>query len=74
MKLQTREHDKRSIPILNQYGTPEMLDWLLSKAGTVPDQVAVQWLVGAMRRSPSGWSRGRTGRSRLRSTSSLNCA
>ncbi|KAH7354526.1 hypothetical protein B0T11DRAFT_357992 [Plectosphaerella cucumerina] len=48
MKLQNSEHDKRSIPILNQSGTPEVLDWLLSKAGTVPDRVAVQWLVAAM--------------------------
>jgi len=48
MKLQNREHDKRSIPILNQSGTPEMLGWLLSKADTVPDQVAIEWLVGAM--------------------------
>ncbi|KAI8260065.1 hypothetical protein K4K58_002143 [Colletotrichum sp. SAR11_239] len=48
MKLQDREHDKRSIPILNQYGTPETLGWLLSKANTVPDNVAIEWLVGAM--------------------------
>ncbi|KAL8287741.1 hypothetical protein RB597_000022 [Gaeumannomyces tritici] len=48
MKLQDREHDKRSIPILNQSGSPEMLGWLLSKAGSVPDEVAVEWLVGAM--------------------------
>ncbi|KAK1756697.1 hypothetical protein QBC47DRAFT_412072 [Echria macrotheca] len=48
MKLQKREHDKRSIPILNQSGTPEMLGWLLSKAQSVPDEVAMEWLVGAM--------------------------
>lgn len=48
MKLQNREHDKRSIPILNQSGTPETLGWLLDKAHSVPDQVAVDWLVGAM--------------------------
>ncbi|KAI6781955.1 uncharacterized protein J7T54_005166 [Emericellopsis cladophorae] len=48
MKLQGREHDKRSIPILNQSGAPETLGWLLDKAGAVPDQVAVEWLVGAM--------------------------
>ncbi|KAI8233378.1 hypothetical protein K4K54_010588 [Colletotrichum sp. SAR 10_86] len=48
MKLQDREHDKRSIPILNQSGTPETLGWLLSKANTVPDNVAIEWLVGAM--------------------------
>lgn len=48
LKLQNREHDKRSIPILNQSGTPEMLGWLLSKAQSVPDEVAVEWLVGAM--------------------------
>ncbi|KAK3326726.1 hypothetical protein B0H66DRAFT_637957 [Apodospora peruviana] len=48
MKLQGREHDKRSIPILNQSGSPEMLGWLLSKAASVPDTVALEWLVGAM--------------------------
>ncbi|KXH64099.1 hypothetical protein CSAL01_01346 [Colletotrichum salicis] len=48
MKLQDREHDKRSIPILNQSGTPETLGWLLSKVDTVPDNFAIQWLVGAM--------------------------
>ncbi|GAB1315276.1 hypothetical protein MFIFM68171_05486 [Madurella fahalii] len=48
MKLQGREHDKRSIPILNQSGSPEMLGWLLSKAQSVPDEVAIEWLVGAM--------------------------
>ncbi|OAQ65880.1 hypothetical protein VFPPC_14253 [Pochonia chlamydosporia 170] len=48
LKLQGREHDKRSIPILNQSGTPEMLGWLLQRANTVPDNVAVEWLVGAM--------------------------
>jgi 2-polyprenyl-6-methoxyphenol hydroxylase-like FAD-dependent oxidoreductase len=48
LKLQGREHDKRSIPILNQSGTPETLAWLLGKAYTVPDNVAIEWLVGAM--------------------------
>ncbi|KAK4185579.1 hypothetical protein QBC35DRAFT_389169 [Podospora australis] len=48
MKLQNREHDKRSIPILNQSGAPEMLGWLLDKAQSVPDEVAIEWLVGAM--------------------------
>lgn len=48
LKLQDREHDKRSIPILTQSGSPEMLGWLLSKAHDVPDQVAVEWLIGAM--------------------------
>ncbi|KAK4221859.1 hypothetical protein QBC38DRAFT_491175 [Podospora fimiseda] len=48
LKLQDREHDKRSIPILNQSGTPETLGWLLSNAHSVPDEVAVEWLVGAM--------------------------
>lgn len=48
LKLQSREHDKRSIPILNQSGSPEMLGWLLSKASSVPDQVAIEWLIGAM--------------------------
>ncbi|KAK3296614.1 uncharacterized protein B0H64DRAFT_440115 [Chaetomium fimeti] len=48
MKLQGREHDKRSIPILNQSGSPEMLGWLLKKAQAVPDEVAIEWLVGAM--------------------------
>jgi hypothetical protein len=48
LKLQAREHDKRSIPILNQSGSPETLGWLLSKAYTVPDNVAIEWLVGAM--------------------------
>ncbi|KFA78627.1 hypothetical protein S40288_11201 [Stachybotrys chartarum IBT 40288] len=48
MKLQDREHDKRSIPILNQSGAPETLGWLLDKANSVPDNVAVEWLVGAM--------------------------
>ncbi|KAK5991548.1 hypothetical protein PT974_09832 [Cladobotryum mycophilum] len=47
LKLQTREHDKRSIPILNQSGSPEMLGWLLQKAESVPDNVAIDWLVGA---------------------------
>lgn len=48
IKLQGREHDRRSIPILNQSGTPEMLGWLLEKANTVPDKVAIEWLIGAM--------------------------
>lgn len=48
LKLQDREHDKRSIPILNQSGTPETLGWLLEKASSIPDTVAVDWLVGAM--------------------------
>lgn len=48
LKLQDREHDKRSIPILNQSGSPEMLGWLLEKAASVPDTVAIEWLVGAM--------------------------
>ena len=48
MKLQGREHDKRSIPILNQSGSPEMLGWLLEKAHAIPDNVAMEWLVGAM--------------------------
>lgn len=48
LKLQGREHDKRSIPILNQSGSPETLGWLLSKAYTVPDNVAIEWLIGAM--------------------------
>lgn len=48
LKLQDREHDKRSIPILNQSGSPEMLGWLLEKANSVPDNVAIEWLVGAM--------------------------
>ncbi|KAJ9150566.1 Fha domain containing protein [Coniochaeta hoffmannii] len=48
LKLQDREHDRRSIPILNQSGAPETLGWLLSKAHTVPDNVAIEWLVGAM--------------------------
>lgn len=48
VKLQDREHDKRSIPILNQSGSPEMLGWLLDKAQGVPDTVAIEWLVGAM--------------------------
>jgi 2-polyprenyl-6-methoxyphenol hydroxylase-like FAD-dependent oxidoreductase len=39
LKLQDREHDKRSIPILNQSGSPEMLGWMLSKAHSVPDNV-----------------------------------
>lgn len=48
IKLQGREHDKRSIPILNQSGSPEMLGWLLDKANSVPDNVAIEWLIGAM--------------------------
>ena len=48
LKLQKREHDKRSIPILNQSGSPEMLGWLLDKANSVPDNVAIEWLIGAM--------------------------
>jgi len=48
LKLQNREHDKRSIPILTQSGTPETLGWLLSKANEVPEKVATEWLVGAM--------------------------
>ena len=46
LKLQNREHDKRSLPILNQSGSPETLGWLLEKASTVPDSVATEWLVG----------------------------
>ena len=48
LKLQDREHDKRSIPILNQSGSPEMLGWLLERASSVPDNVAIEWLIGAM--------------------------
>ncbi len=48
LKLQGREHDKRSIPILNQSGSPEMLGWLLGNAHNIPDNVAIDWLVGAM--------------------------
>ena len=48
LKLQDREHDKRSIPILNQSGSPEMLGWLLEKSSSVPDEVAIEWLIGAM--------------------------
>ncbi|KPI40093.1 uncharacterized protein AB675_11594 [Cyphellophora attinorum] len=48
LKLQKREHDKRSIPILNQSGSPETLGWLLDKANSVPDNVAIEWLIGAM--------------------------
>lgn len=44
LKLQGREHDKRSIPILNQSGSPEMLGWLLKQAHSVPDEVAIEWL------------------------------
>jgi 2-polyprenyl-6-methoxyphenol hydroxylase-like FAD-dependent oxidoreductase len=43
IKLQGREHDKRSIPILNQSGTPELLSWLLEQAPAVPEEVAVEW-------------------------------
>lgn len=43
MKLQGREHDKRSIPILNQSGSPEMLGWLLQRAQAVPEEVAIEW-------------------------------
>jgi 2-polyprenyl-6-methoxyphenol hydroxylase-like FAD-dependent oxidoreductase len=43
LKLQGREHDKRSIPILNQSGSPEMLGWLLRQAQSVPDEVALEW-------------------------------
>jgi len=53
LKLQDREHDKRSIPILNQSGTPETLGWLLSKAEAVPEEVAVEWLVGATKQIAS---------------------
>ncbi|OQO14147.1 hypothetical protein B0A48_01023 [Cryoendolithus antarcticus] len=48
LKLQNREHDKRSIPIITQSGSPEMLGWLLEKANSVPDNVAIEWLIGAM--------------------------
>lgn len=48
IKLQGRQHDKRSIPILNQSGSPEMLGWLLDKANSVPDNVAIEWLTGAV--------------------------
>ncbi|KAL7800333.1 hypothetical protein V8C37DRAFT_414235 [Trichoderma ceciliae] len=48
LKLQGREHDKRSIPILNQSSSPEMLSWLLQNANSVPDHVAIEWLIGAM--------------------------
>ncbi|KAL2069304.1 hypothetical protein VTL71DRAFT_15642 [Oculimacula yallundae] len=32
LELQSREHDQRSIPILDLSGTPNMLAWLLAKA------------------------------------------
>ncbi|KAK6854155.1 hypothetical protein PG995_009248 [Apiospora arundinis] len=47
LQLQNREHDKRSLPILNQSGSPETLGWLMGQAPAVPDAVAVEWLVGA---------------------------
>lgn len=47
LQLQGREHDKRSLPILNQSGSPETLGWLIDQAPAVPDAVAVEWLVGA---------------------------
>ncbi|KAK6432562.1 hypothetical protein LTR95_011271 [Oleoguttula sp. CCFEE 5521] len=48
LKLQNREHDKQSIPIITQSGSSEMLGWLLEKANSVPDNVAIEWLIGAM--------------------------
>lgn len=48
LKLQGREHDKRSIPILNQSGSPEMLGWLLKQAHSVPDEVAIEWLASSV--------------------------
>lgn len=45
LRLQDREHDQRSIPILNLSGTPETLAWLLNKAHVVPYDVAIDWLI-----------------------------
>ena len=48
LRLQAREHDRRSLPILYQSGAPETLGWLLGAAPKVPDVVAVEWLIRAM--------------------------
>lgn len=48
LKLQGREHNEGGIPVFGQSGSPEMLDWLLSKSNSVPEQVAIEWLVSAM--------------------------
>ncbi|XMA10910.1 hypothetical protein WAI453_003701 [Rhynchosporium graminicola] len=48
LRLQVREHDQRSIPILNLSGTPEMLAWLLERAHEVPQKVAIEWLIDTM--------------------------
>ncbi|KAK2036652.1 hypothetical protein LZ31DRAFT_561009 [Colletotrichum somersetense] len=49
-KLQEREHGGRSLPIVRQTGDPNMMAWLMRNARLIPQHVAMEWLVGQMRR------------------------
>ncbi|KAI8216856.1 hypothetical protein K4K53_009740 [Colletotrichum sp. SAR 10_77] len=49
-KLQQREHGGRSLPIVKQSGDPNMMAWLMENARLIPHHVAMEWLVGTMRR------------------------
>ncbi|KZL77917.1 FHA domain containing protein [Colletotrichum tofieldiae] len=49
-KLQEREHGGRSLPIVKQTGDPNMMAWLMRNARLIPQHVAMEWLVGQMRR------------------------
>ncbi|WYZ44848.1 hypothetical protein EsH8_VIII_000164 [Colletotrichum jinshuiense] len=49
-KLQEREHVGRSLPIVKQTGDPNMMAWLMRNARLIPQHVAMEWLVGQMRR------------------------
>ncbi|KAK2015885.1 hypothetical protein LZ32DRAFT_525809 [Colletotrichum eremochloae] len=49
-KLQEREHGGRSLPIVRQTGDPDMMAWLMRNARLIPQHVAMEWLVGQMRR------------------------
>ncbi|KAK1489335.1 hypothetical protein CCUS01_03382 [Colletotrichum cuscutae] len=49
-KLQEREHGGRSLPIVKQTGDPDMMAWLMRNARLIPHHVAMEWLVGQMRR------------------------
>ncbi|KAK1990891.1 hypothetical protein LX36DRAFT_647240 [Colletotrichum falcatum] len=49
-KLQEREHGGRSLPIVRQTGDPDTMAWLMRNARLIPRHVAMEWLVGQMRR------------------------
>ena len=47
-QLQPREHDSRSMPIINQSGDPKLMGWLMNNAKLVPYNAAMGWLVSSI--------------------------